>query len=126
MPVSQYEVRVVEEYRWDRAQVSGREFQKAPVLLPASKINEEMRRSPLLDIRAVEPAPAAAAEPQQALDLEGPERGSEPAEPPVDATAAAERLAAEAGIDLCQVGGTGLEGRVLLGDVKAVIDGAGT
>lgn len=46
----------------------------------------------------------------------------EPVEPEVDATDAARELAEAEGIDLTAVEGTGADGRIVLGDVRALID----
>lgn len=51
---------------------------------------------------------------------EAPREESAPQEE-VDATSAAERLAAEHGIDLTLVEGTGVDGRVLKSDVEALV-----
>jgi hypothetical protein len=52
------------------------------------------------------------------LEQEGP--APEPEE--IDATGAAEELAAEAGLDLAEIEGTGVDGRVLKGDVRRAIE----
>jgi N utilization substance protein A len=67
-----------------------------------------------------EVAPEAEAEPQPEVEA-GPETEAEPEPAEVDATSAAEELAAEHGIDLTAVEGTGQDGRVLKGDVEAVV-----
>jgi pyruvate/2-oxoglutarate dehydrogenase complex dihydrolipoamide acyltransferase (E2) component len=65
-------------------------------VLAEGHINEEMRRSPLLEIEEIAPdAPVA--------------------------TEAAMALAAEHGVDLREVEGTGEDGRVLVADVEAVL-----
>jgi pyruvate/2-oxoglutarate dehydrogenase complex dihydrolipoamide acyltransferase (E2) component len=100
-----YNVRVRADYRWPRVRVSGREFSTAGEVINGALLNEEMRASPLLEIEAIpEPAP----------EPEG-----------VDATNAARELAAEHGVDLAEVAGSGEEGRVLVDDVRAVIEGVG-
>lgn len=43
----------------------------------------------------------------------------------VDATDAARELAEEHGIDLAEVGGTGADGRIVIGDIRALIDDEG-
>lgn len=42
---------------------------------------------------------------------------------PVEATPSATRLAVENNIDLAKVAGSGTDGRILIGDVKAYMDG---
>jgi pyruvate/2-oxoglutarate dehydrogenase complex dihydrolipoamide acyltransferase (E2) component len=92
-----YRVRVKASYRWPRARVAGQEFTKRGEMLAQGYINDEIRASPLLEIDPV-------------------------AEPEVDATDAARALAAEHGVDLATVPGSGEDGRVLVDDVREVLD----
>ncbi len=73
-----------------------------------------------------EASPEAEAEPEPEDEPEpeveaGPEVEAEAEPAEVDATSAAEELAAEHGVDLTAVEGTGQDGRVLKGDVEAVV-----
>ncbi len=95
-----YNVKVRGDYRWPRVRVSGREFSKA-----GEVVNEEILGSDLLEIEALsDPEP----EPVDAVRV-------------VDASNAARELAAEEGVDLGEIEGSGEEGRVLVDDVRAVI-----
>lgn len=72
-----------------------------------------------------EPEPDTAPEPEveaAAADEEAREVAAEASEPEVDVTGAAEELAAEHGIDLTALEGTGKDGRILKADVQAAID----
>jgi pyruvate/2-oxoglutarate dehydrogenase complex dihydrolipoamide acyltransferase (E2) component len=51
-----------------------------------------------------------------------PESEPAPDQVEIDATGAAEELAAEAGLDLAEIEGTGVDGRVLKGDVQRAIE----
>lgn len=91
-------VAVDPEHRWNRVRVSGREFTKGGEVMAEGHLDEEMRTSPLLVI-----------EPVEATDG-------------VDATAAAVELAEEEGVDLRQVVGTGVGGRILVADVAESLE----
>lgn len=77
------------------------------------------------DVRAVvtanEEAAAAATDDTAGTD----DTASEAPVAEVQATGAAEKLAAESGIDLATIEGTGAEGRITVGDVKAAVAAAG-
>lgn len=49
-------------------------------------------------------------------------QGPPPAMEPPDATDAAIALALESGIDLSSVSGSGTDGRILVGDIRALLD----
>jgi pyruvate/2-oxoglutarate dehydrogenase complex dihydrolipoamide acyltransferase (E2) component len=117
--MAQYRVRVREDWRWDRAQVAGREFTKAGEVLAEGHINEEMRRSPLLEIEEIAPDAPVAVGSDDPADVEQTTLDQAP-DAPV-ATEAAMALAAEHGVDLREVEGTGEDGRVLVADVEAVL-----
>jgi pyruvate/2-oxoglutarate dehydrogenase complex dihydrolipoamide acyltransferase (E2) component len=114
--MARYLVRVREDWCWDRAQVAGREFTKAGEVLAEGHINEEMRRSPLLEIEEIAPTAGGSDDP---ADVEQTTLDQAP-DAPV-ATEAAMALAAEHGVDLREVEGTGEDGRVLVADVEAVL-----
>jgi len=96
-----YDVCVRDDYRYNHARVGGREFNKAQATrLAEHEMTPEIRRSPLLEVREVTPA----------------------GEHVVDATNAARLLAAELGVDLAGIEGTGEEGRIIKADVEAVAD----
>ena len=97
-----YNVRVREDYRWGKARVSGREFHKSGEVLSEQLINDEMQASPLLEIEPIE------AEEELAE---------------IDATGAAQELAEEEGVDLADIEGSGLDGRILVSDVRDAIGG---
>ena len=93
-----YRIRVVPDYRWSRAQVSGREFTKDWVEYADGYVNDEIKNSELLEVEEVVLAPV------------------------VNATRGAIALASESGIDILAVAGTGEDGRVLKADVEAHLE----
>jgi len=55
-----YTVRVKPDYRWPTARVAGRQFSKAPEIMNEAYVNDEIRASELLEVKAVRrPKPAA-------------------------------------------------------------------
>ena len=107
--MKRYRVWLDPEYRWATAQVNAREFTKTPVVLQEVELTEEIRNSPLLVVEEVD------------ADL-GTEDGSEedPISEGVDATEGARALAAEMGLPLGAIVGSGAGGRVTKKDVEAV------
>jgi pyruvate/2-oxoglutarate dehydrogenase complex dihydrolipoamide acyltransferase (E2) component len=94
-----YDVCVRDDYRYNHARVGGREFNKAQATrLAEHEMTPEIRRSPLLEVQEVTPV----------------------GERVVDATNAARVLAAELGVDLASIEGTGEEGRIIKADVERV------
>jgi pyruvate/2-oxoglutarate dehydrogenase complex dihydrolipoamide acyltransferase (E2) component len=103
-----YEVCVRDDYRYNHVRVGGREFNKAQAArLAEHEMTHEIRQSTLLEVREVTPA----------------------GERVVAAKNAARVLAAELGVDLASIEGTGEEGRIIKADVERVAalfgDGAG-
>lgn len=91
-------VRVRKDHRWPQVRVASRIWHKRGTTISEDDLSPEIRQAPVLEIEWLDETDA------------------------VDATEAAVELAAEAGIDLRQVAGTGLDGRVLVRDVQEVID----
>jgi len=58
-----YRVCVKPDYRWPTARVSGRQFSKTPEVMNEAYVNDEMRTSPLLEVKLVV-EPDVAAEPE--------------------------------------------------------------
>lgn len=90
-------VRVRPDYRYRFARVSGRQFHKGGEVYAEGYLDEEIRTSPLLEIEPVEVADE------------------------VLATDAARELAGAEGVDLRQVVGSGVDGRVVVADVREEI-----
>lgn len=92
-----YDVVVRDEYRYAHVRVGGREFNKGEATrLAEHEMTQEIRQSALLEVREVTPA----------------------GERVVDATNAARVLAAELGVDLASIVGTGEEGKIVKSDVE--------
>ena len=108
--MKRYRVQLDPEYRWPTAQVNAREFTKTPVVLQEVELTEEIRNSPLLVVEEVD------------ADL-GTEDGSEedPISEGVDATEGARALAAEMGLPLGAIVGSGAGGRVTKKDVERAV-----
>lgn len=103
-----YQIKVNSDYRWNDAQVAGRIFSKrTTVTLTQDQITDEILRSDILDITVVDDAES------EAISAETNE---------INATAGAKTLAQEFGIDLANVTGSGVDGRITKADVEAVID----
>jgi len=87
-------------------------------------------RQPFTEVRIVEvdledaTAPTGVAPEPEPEEPETAADDASAAEEPesIDATGAAEELAAEHGVDLASIEGTGKDGRILKGDVQSVID----
>jgi large subunit ribosomal protein L21 len=93
---------------------------EAPKTKPAEPAKAEKPAKASRAEKSVEPAEAAStAEPK----AEKPAKAEKPVEPTpeLDATDSARELAAEAGIDLATIEGTGKEGRILKSDVQKAI-----
>ena len=105
-----YLVKVKDTYRWPQAQVGGQIFTKTPVELGA--VSDEILNSSLLEVVEVDDEPE---EEEEAVDDE-PEKEVE-----VDATKGAAELAKKNGIALGRVQGSGVGGRVVKGDVEALL-----
>lgn len=100
-----YLVTVHEGYRWASAKVDGRTFSKAtPTEMTDADMTDEIRNHQALTIKIVVEEP-------------------EPSADEIDATDEAKQLAANNGIDLATVTGTGKDGRILKSDVEALIGG---
>lgn len=55
-----YRIRVIPDYRWYKARISGREFVKDWTEYADGYVNDEIRNSPLLEVEKVElPKPKA-------------------------------------------------------------------
>jgi pyruvate dehydrogenase E2 component (dihydrolipoamide acetyltransferase) len=130
--MARYRVRVREDWRWDRAQVAGREFTKAGEVLAEGHVNEEMRQSPLLEIEEIAPDVPVEIAPDVPVEIapDAPMASEDPAGSAAQtkssvrasATQAARDLAEAHGVDLREVEGTGEDGRVLVADVERIID----
>jgi|OM-RGC.v1.030106860 Pyruvate/2-oxoglutarate dehydrogenase complex, dihydrolipoamide acyltransferase (E2) component, and related enzymes len=100
-------VAVDPDYRYRFARVAGRMWHKGGEVVQKGDLTEEVRTSPLLQVTPIE-ADSSAVDEIFAGD--------------VNATAAAVARAEALGVDLRQVVGTGLEGRVLVSDVEGYGD----
>lgn len=90
-----YRIKVKAGYRWSQARVAGRAFSKFEVVeLHEVDMSEEIHNSPLLEVEEV-----------RIVAL-------------VEATAPAQALANDLGVDVQEVTGTGEDGRVLVRDVR--------
>lgn len=99
-----YHVTVAADYRWSVATVGGRPFSKhGATPLNDAQMTDEIKSSPILTVVEVEDS--------------GPE--------PINATDAAIAYAAEKGVELSIVVGSGAGGRILKSDVEAFVDEEG-
>jgi len=97
-----YEVTVHPDYQFPTARSAGRKFSKGELQIvhEGEAGWEEIVQCPILRATELPPRPAL---------------------PEVDASNEARSLAAEAGIDLATIEGTGKEGRILKADVQSAI-----
>ena len=107
------EAQVNEKWKFPTLTCFGLGFNKVDWVLVPVAGEEEVKNNPYLDIRPIEP---------EVLPEPEIEEPAEPEEEEPLASKAVKEHAAELGVDLNHVEGTGKEGRITKGDVNAFVD----